>query len=961
MTSARVRKLSLAILMLGVSCVLLIRWVPSDRFAVLQNRVGRSYPQVLRPGFHWRVPVWESISVYEKGPLDLKGTTRVRSRDDIEVSVPFSLRVRLDEEIALKAHQQEKSMTAPEWIQKQTEDSLRLMARRSAAYQLLHESLPSSLQAPLESALKKWGYVPGSLKVGPGSVAPEILASFSAQHLASLRRATGAKVVLIGLDGADWDFALPMIERGELPNLARLRREGAYGKIRTNNPPLSPLLWTTVATGKSPDQHGINDFLVLDPKTSQLQPISSNFRKVKALWNIVSDAGLTSEFVAWWATWPAESIRGIMVSDRVSYSLFNFIEGEKTSGGETFPEGYFKEIQERLIGEQDITVSDLSPLVPITSDELAAAKRPESRRGERGEDLESLATLIRIVASTKNYQAIALDLLHRQQPDLFAVYFQGIDEVNHRFAHLAPPRMPGIARERFDRYSGAVAGFYRLQDRMLGEILRAISSDSTVIVLSDHGFAAGSARPENIPPYISGQPGLWHGPFGILVLWGDHVKPGPITTSSLYDILPTVLDLLGLPPAEDLPGKSLERALSPGFVGGRTLHPIASYDAYGDSLRVTSGLESPGAGAAASEALVETLRSLGYVGPAPSTAPGGPGSSAPNAATTALYHANLAAVLTAKGDLEGGEAEFRKALESNPDTGSALLGLSRIEERKGRPDQALALLQRKVGRRMYQEPTILIRMAELFQKAGREEDGLMYFEGLHKARLQEPLLDTAQGMLYSALNRPGEAEKAFRRALLRDPLSLPAMEEFFVFTDRKEALPSLVPDLEAAIRQEEGSFMHHNWLALAYRRQGNLEGAERELKRAADLGPDQVGPVANLGSLYLQEDRVAEAVTVLEQALARDPLSVEVRTNLLVALGRTGNLDRARELFEEGNQMSPDRPSLYNAMAFAFQANGHPKEAVDLLSRSLGMDSNQPPALKLLRQLDPGAADRISP
>jgi tetratricopeptide (TPR) repeat protein len=237
----------------------------------------------------------------------------------------------------------------------------------------------------------------------------------------------------------------------------------------------------------------------------------------------------------------------------------------------------------------------------------------------------------------------------------------------------------------------------------------------------------------------------------------------------------------------------------------------------------------------------------------------------------------------------------------------------------------------------------------------------MYFEGLRQARLQEPLLDTAQGMLYSALNRPGEAEKAFRRALLRDPLSLPAMEEFFVFSDRREALPSLVPDLEAAIRSEEGSFMHHNWLALAYRRQGNLEGAERELKRAADLGPDQVGPVANLGSLYLQEDRIAEAVKVLEQALARDPLSVEVRTNLLVALGRTGNLDRARELFEEGNQMSPDRSSLYNAMAFAFQANGHPKEAVDLLSRSLRIDPNQPPALKLLRQLDPGAADRISP
>src|SRR4029453_3782275 len=151
-----------------------------------------------------------------------------------------------------------------------------------------------------------------------------------------------------------------------------------------------------------------------------------------------------------------------------------------------------------------------------------------------------------------------------------------------------------------------------------------------------------------IPPFISGQPGLWHAPFGILVLWGAHVKPGPIPATSLYDILPTILDLLGLPPAEDLPGKSLEGALSAGFVGGRSLPPIASYDAYGDLPKVTPGLESPGAGAAASEALVETLRSLGYVGPAPSTASAKHGETGANATTTALYHANLAAVLMAK-------------------------------------------------------------------------------------------------------------------------------------------------------------------------------------------------------------------------------------------------------------------------------------------------------------------------
>src|SRR5262249_47051158 len=149
--------------------------------------------------------------------------------------------------------------------------------------------------------------------------------------------------------------------------------------------------------------------------------------------------------------------------------------------------------------------------------------------------------------------------------------------------------------------AGVVAGFYRLQDRLLGELLQSIAADSTVIVLSDHGFASGASRPRDVPPFISAQPGLWHSPYGVLLLWGAHVKPGPLPTSTLYDILPTILDLLGLPPAEDLPGKSLRAALDPQFKGGSELSKIVSYDAYGDTRRAASGSVSPGAAAGDSE------------------------------------------------------------------------------------------------------------------------------------------------------------------------------------------------------------------------------------------------------------------------------------------------------------------------------------------------------------------------
>ena len=127
-----------------------------------------------------------------------------------------------------------------------------------------------------------------------------------------------------------------------------------------------------------------------------------------------------------------------------------------------------------------------------------------------------------------------------------------------------------------------------------------------------------------------------------------------------------------------------------------------------------------------------------------------------------------------------------------------------------------------------------------------------------------------------------------------------------------------------------------------------------------ELGPDQMGPAANLGSIYLQEGRVVEAVSVLERALGRAPGSPEVRTNLIVALGRLGQVDRARDVFEEGIHIVPGRPSLYNAMAFAYQANGRPREAAGLLKTSLGIDSSQTEALRLLQQVDPAAAAGIS-
>ena len=149
---------------------------------------------------------------------------------------------------------------------------------------------------------------------------------------------------MVGLDGADWQIAGPLMAAGKMPNLSRLQREGSWCDLRTITPTLSPLLWTSIATGKPPDQHGIVDFLVRDRRTGQKVPIASTFRKTKALWNIFSDAGRTADFIAWWATWPAETINGHMISDRFAYSLFGYRSRPEDSVALVHPPGFLETI-----------------------------------------------------------------------------------------------------------------------------------------------------------------------------------------------------------------------------------------------------------------------------------------------------------------------------------------------------------------------------------------------------------------------------------------------------------------------------------------------------------------------------------------------------------------------------------------------------------------------------------------
>ena len=70
------------------------------------------------------------------------------------------------------------------------------------------------------------------------------------------------------------------MSEGKLPNFARLRQEGAYSvPWRADAPSLSPVVWTTIATGKTPDHHQIGHFVAVNPKTGEQLPVTSQMRQ----------------------------------------------------------------------------------------------------------------------------------------------------------------------------------------------------------------------------------------------------------------------------------------------------------------------------------------------------------------------------------------------------------------------------------------------------------------------------------------------------------------------------------------------------------------------------------------------------------------------------------------------------------------------------------------------------------
>ncbi len=355
------------------------------------------------------------------------------------------------------------------------------------------------------------------------------------------------KVVLLGWDAADWNVIHPLLDAGLMPALEKLINKGVIGNISTLYPPLSPMLWTSISTGKNADNHGVLAFTEPDVTHGGIRPVTLESRKTRALWNILHNAGKKCNVVGWWPSHPAEPINGAYISNFYHPSNNSLNEPWGLYEGTIHPASLTETLSKYRIHKHELTEEHLLPFFPKLSE------IPKDY-------LHYLEGFRKVLAETATTHSAATWLMENTEWDFMAVYFDGIDHVSHGFMKFNPPQLPGIPDDIFNCFKDVVPGMYRFHDMMLERMVQLAGEDTTFIIVSDHGFQTGPGRIIEMPKFNTA-PAIDHRQYGILCMSGNNIKADErVYGATLLDVTPTILSMFDIPIGKDMEGKVLLNA-----------------------------------------------------------------------------------------------------------------------------------------------------------------------------------------------------------------------------------------------------------------------------------------------------------------------------------------------------------------------------------------------------------------
>ncbi len=675
------------------------------------------------------------------------------------------------------------------------------------------------------------------------------------------------KVLLIGWDGADWKIIHKLIEEGRMPNLEKLISEGVMGNLATLYPSFSPMLWTSIATGKRPYKHKVLGFIEPDPSGEGVRPITSLTRQVRALWNIMTLVGKKSVVVGWWPSHPAEPISGVMVSNHYHKITTQYGKPWPLPFGTVHPPRLFDVLAKLRIHPQELDTGMILKFVP----KLSEIDQDKDKR------VESIA---KIVAENLNINRAATAILDHEPWDFAAIYYDGIDHFSHGFMNYHPPKLPWVSEKDYEFYKNVVSVGYEFHDFLLGTLLKRINDDTLVILVSDHGFHSDHLRPKDIPMEPAG-PAVQHRYYGIFVARGPGIKKDEVVYgANLLDVCPTILAAWGLPIGEDMDGKVLinifEKPVKIETIP--SWEDVEGYDgSHPDFVRI-----DPEANREALKQLVE----LGYIQE--------PDDDKSKAAEDALK-----------------ELKYNEA-RSYMDAGLHIKALPILEELfRGYPSE-------------HRFGVKLVECLLSLDRIGEAREVLEETIVNKKKRMIEAKKELREFTQKLKDKKPEEITRQEKRLLNRlrvessfNPFAVEYLKGLIFLKERKfeEAISHFVIARKYNI--------HHIGLLLklgeAYLGVNNYEKAEETFKKVLKLDPERAEAYLGLSKSYLGLKKLDEAIDAALDALGLRFFYPAAHFCLGVALHRKGKVKEAVRALEMAVRQNPNYVEAYRRLAYIYR------------------------------------------
>jgi len=269
------------------------------------------------------------------------------------------------------------------------------------------------------------------------------------------KQGTKTKVVLIWVDGGTFDVIEPLLHK-ELPAFQKIEKEGVSSTLISTIPPCTPPAWASLATGVNPGKHGVYDFW--DRTGNKPVPVSSYSIHRETLWSMLNDANKEVISLNAPMTYPPRRIRGVLVT------------GFMTPGN--VPYTYPTEFRERLLRE--------FPEYSIDPRTYPPPPGPPSDK--------HLSCLQEAYDLLRERHEVTLYLMENFDWDLFISVFHCTDSIQHYFWKYMDPTHPAHDPDVSKALKEAIPKAYKIVDNSIKEILDTIDDDTTLIVMSDHGF-----------------------------------------------------------------------------------------------------------------------------------------------------------------------------------------------------------------------------------------------------------------------------------------------------------------------------------------------------------------------------------------------------------------------------------------------------------------------------------------